>query len=285
MMGLTSLLDTTQLNTTQNHYALTWRQGTLLVRGVADNETGMIMQSQSPSRVVDCLRRSRVKRVKLDLQLSLADLTFWADASQAAGKPVYISLPSAPDLPPKYKPFQWHVKRFFDPIVGLLILALIAPLCLLLAIVIRQENPGSDLLRQQWQVGARGQLFKTHYFQLHDRSGKIRPSLAWIDRYHLDRLPKLWSVVRGQMSLVGACPRKLADVVELEPHFRDRLNALPGITGAWHLTRNWKLYDLDVLWRVDFDYLWHWSLLRDMQVITQTLAKVVWEEDLSEVDI
>jgi lipopolysaccharide/colanic/teichoic acid biosynthesis glycosyltransferase len=273
-----SLLPNRVVQTSQvPEYRLKWRQKTLVIRHSNGDEQGTVLTFGDAEHVANCLSRSRIKRVKLDVELATEDLVFWADAGKRAGKPVYLSLPAAPDLPPKCKPIQWYVKRFLDPLVAALILMVLSPLLLVLAYLTQQGQPDQSILRSEWQIGARGKLFEAYYFRVQGQDGRILPQFHWINRYHLDRLPKFWNVVQGHMTLVGACPRTAADAAGVDMQFRDRLNALPGITGAWHLRSKLALMDLNVLRQLDLEYFWNWSLWRDLQVIFLAAPKAIRE--------
>jgi lipopolysaccharide/colanic/teichoic acid biosynthesis glycosyltransferase len=227
---------------------------------------------------MDCVRRSPVRRVKLDRQFSAEELAFWADACAQSGKSVYLSLPSVAALPQKRKPWHWKAKCLLDRIAATIILTIISPILLLLAILIHRSTSESIVIRE-WQVGVRGRLYQAFYFRT-QVNGKAIAHARWIRRYHLDRLPKLLNVWRGEMSLVGACPRRLSDVAEIEPELHSRLNTLPGITGTWHLVKHRELLDLSFLHRLDVHYVWNWSLREDLKVLLMSASKMWAEENL-----
>jgi lipopolysaccharide/colanic/teichoic acid biosynthesis glycosyltransferase len=138
---------------------------------------------------------------------------------------------------------------------------------------------GETVLVREWQVGVRGRLYQAFYFrtQIHDRNCTYS---NWMRQYHLDRLPKLLNVLRGEMSLVGACPRRLSDVPNIEPELHNRLNSLPGITGTWHMASHLDLLDLTLLHRLDFQYIWNWSLMEDFKVLLMSASKMFAEVEL-----
>ena len=97
----------------------------------------------------------------------------------------------------------------------------------------------------------------------------------WLRKYSLDELPQLFNVLRGEMSLVGPRPWALYDALRLEEKGKKRLNALPGITGAWQVTARSKLLDLDAVTNCDLEYLYDWSLVKDLKILMLTVPKVV----------
>ena len=94
----------------------------------------------------------------------------------------------------------------------------------------------------------------------------------FLRRYHLDELPQLWNVVRGQMSLVGPRPSP-DDENQFCPSWRElRLSVRPGMTGLWQLKRT-RAPGLDFQeWiRYDTEYVKHAGLWLDMKILIQTI--------------
>ncbi len=262
-------------HTDQRHYNLKWRQNTLIIQRHKPASVGIAIAFQDVTWAASCIRRSPIQRVKLDRHFDQAELAFWADACAEAGKSVYLSLPSVARLPQKQKPWRWTAKCLLDRIAAAIILTVISPLLLVLALIVRHHTAETVFVRE-WQVGVRGRLYPAFYFrtQDHDRNCTYR---NWMRRYHLDRLPKLINVLRGEMSLVGACPRRLSDVPRIQPELHNRLNSLPGITGTWHMANHLDLLDLALLHRLDFQYIWNWSLMEDFKVLLMSASKMLVE--------
>jgi len=97
----------------------------------------------------------------------------------------------------------------------------------------------------------------------------------WLRRHSLDELPQLINVLRGEMSLVGPRPWALYDVVRISPDLQQRLNALPGMTGAWQVQARSTQLDISVVNRSDLQYLESWSLRRDFKFLLLTIPKVL----------
>jgi lipopolysaccharide/colanic/teichoic acid biosynthesis glycosyltransferase len=77
------------------------------------------------------------------------------------------------------------------------------------------------------------------------------------------------------MSLVGPRPWALYDAVRISPELQHRLNALPGITGAWQVESRSHLRDLNLVNRGDLKYLHTWSLQQDLKFLLLTIPKVI----------
>jgi lipopolysaccharide/colanic/teichoic acid biosynthesis glycosyltransferase len=176
------------------------------------------------------------------------------------------------------------VKRVFDLLVASVLTVLVAPLVAVLgcAVVLRGGRPA--LFRQVRLTGA-GRLAwvpKLRTLPWHpDADTRWAVPVAGVDRFsrwlrttHLDELPQLYSVLRGEMSLVGPRPerpyfaRRFADRV---PGYADRLRMPAGLTG-WAQVHGLH-GDSSIRDRVRFDnqYVEYWSPWLDVVILARTL--------------
>ncbi len=98
----------------------------------------------------------------------------------------------------------------------------------------------------------------------------------WLRATHLDELPQLLNVIRGEMSLVGPRPERpyfVAKFTEIIPHYADRHRMNTGMTG-WAQV-NGLTGDTSIHERVRFDnnYIEHWSLWLDLIIMIRTLIQ------------
>jgi lipopolysaccharide/colanic/teichoic acid biosynthesis glycosyltransferase len=273
---------------------LIWRQSQLIVKP-SGSEAATLVGLQNPESLVECLHRSAVELVRLDPILDQAELELWANACDQAGKPVYLHLPAAIVLPRTRTPLSWQFKRVCDWIAAALLLLILFPVLLVIGLLVRLTSPGPILFRQ-WRVGARGRLFQIYKFrsmhvgseQLHQtlmanqqdkyklqNDQRVTPLGRWLRKYRLDELPQLLNVLQGEMSLVGPRPWALYNAARISPEQRSRLNALPGITGAWQVQARSTLPDLSAVNQCDLHYLQAWSLGEDLRFLLLTIPKVL----------
>jgi lipopolysaccharide/colanic/teichoic acid biosynthesis glycosyltransferase len=283
---------------------LRWRRRLLLIKAADPNTTAEI-DSQEKGQTLpalqnlkwseSCLKLSPVKAVRLEMDLGETAVRQWAEVCASTGKRVFVHLPAAACLPKRRAPFSWIIKRMADWIVAIALLIVLSPLMLLIGGLVLLTSPGSIFFKQ-WRVGHRGELFKILKFrtmradaeQLHhqlmgDQSGmhklendpRVTTIGRWLRKYSLDELPQLLNVLRGDMSLVGPRPLALYDAIRLSSTARERLNALPGMTGFWQVSARSHKRDLEAVSQIDLDYLEKWSLRTDFHLLLLTIPKVL----------
>ena len=144
------------------------------------------------------------------------------------------------------------LKFLFDRIVAFLGLAVLWPVLVIVAILVKVKMPGGPALFVQKRVGKDGKLFDCHKFRTmtvkHNGStvsvagdSRITPLGAKLRHYKLDELPGLWDVLIGNMSFVGPRPDVPGYADKLVGDDRDVLKLRPGITGP--ATLKYRLED------------------------------------------
>ena len=276
--------------------ALMWEQDSLTVTSQSFQQKVDVPALKNQAWLQDCLMRSPIQKVYLDPKIDDSMLKAWADICHATGKQVYLAVPSSSDLPQQWKPWHWRVKRLADWLTATVSLMILSPLLLLIAALIRMDSSG-PIFFQQWRVGYQGRLFRIIKFrsmrsnaesQHHQVMGKqgglhklqddprVTGVGRWLRKFSLDELPQLINVMRGEMSLVGPRPWALYDAIRIRPELQQRLNALPGITGAWQVSTRSNELDLYAVTCRDLAYLQQWRLWKDLNVLLLTLPKVLF---------
>jgi exopolysaccharide biosynthesis polyprenyl glycosylphosphotransferase len=196
--------------------------------------------------------------------------------------------------PPSVHGYQTIVKRVMDVVVGGALLVASAPLMAAIAAAIRIDSRGPAIFRQK-REGRGGTTFDALKFRTmvdgappntieqitpEDMSFLAKPEDdpritrvgRWLRRTSLDELPQLWSVVRGDMSLVGPRPLPLWEAERLGLH--RRLIVRPGLTGLWQVSGRSRLSP-DERIRLDLVYVQNWSVLLDLSILLRTLPAVI----------
>ncbi len=178
-------------------------------------------------------------------------------------------------------------KRVFDVLVATGLLALLAPLLIVLAILVKVDSPGPALFLQD-RVGRNGRVFRIAKFRTMvanaaDLGGfrtqpgdrRITPMGAFLRRTSLDELPQLFNVVRGDMSLVGPRPDTPMQEHDYTPaQWRRRTSVRPGMTGAAQ-ARLRSAATAEQRLALDLDYVRHPSLGRDLVILAQTVSTLL----------
>ncbi len=144
------------------------------------------------------------------------------------------------------------LKFLFDRIVAFIGLAVLWPVLLIVAVLVKVKMPGGPAFFVQKRVGKDGRLFDCHKFRTmtvkHNGStvsvagdSRITPLGAKLRHWKLDELPGLWDVLIGNMSFVGPRPDVPGYADKLQGDDRDVLKLRPGITGP--ATLKYRLED------------------------------------------
>jgi lipopolysaccharide/colanic/teichoic acid biosynthesis glycosyltransferase len=178
-------------------------------------------------------------------------------------------------------------KAAFDFVAATVLLIAVVPVLLALAVAVRLDGGGPVLFRQTrvTRAGQTMELLKLRSMIDHtgsDTRWAVLPEQTnrlgrWLRRTHLDELPQLVNVLRGQMSLVGPRPERPYFVAAFEqqiPRYGDRHRMRTGLTG-WAAV-NGMHGDTSIAERVRLDnfYIEHWSPWMDLVILVRTLCTV-----------
>jgi exopolysaccharide biosynthesis polyprenyl glycosylphosphotransferase len=188
------------------------------------------------------------------------------------------------------------VKRLMDVVGGGALLAVAAPLMLVIAVAVKLDSPGPALFWQD-RIGRGGRRFRLAKFRtmvpdaeamvpdllagsadphwlLLDRDPRVTRLGRMLRRTSLDELPQLWNVLRGDMSLVGPRPLIESEDRQITGWGRGRLDLTPGLTGLWQVLGRTSI-PFEEMVTLDYIYVTQWSLWRDIQLLLRTLPVLV----------
>lgn len=183
------------------------------------------------------------------------------------------------------------MKRAFDFVVALLLLALLLPIIALVALLIRFRM-GSPVLFRQQRPGFHGTPFYIYKFRTmalaHDEHGELLPDHARLSplggilrKYSLDELPQLWNVLKGDISLVGPRPLLMEYLPLYNVEQARRHLVRPGITG-WAQVNGRNAISWEDKFKYDVWYVDHRSFWLDLKILWLTMKKVVRSEGISQ---
>jgi lipopolysaccharide/colanic/teichoic acid biosynthesis glycosyltransferase len=193
---------------------------------------------------------------------------------------------------------QLGIKRLVDIAVAGSALVALAPLLGSIALAVRRTT-GSPVLYHWRVVGQDGRPFTSYKFRTmvpnadalkaqlmanNHMSGpvfkmpddpRITPVGRILRRYSLDELPQLWSVLKGDMSLVGPRPPLQSEYIQFTETQRQKLAVKPGITCLWQVSGRNNIRDFDEWVRLDTEYIRDWSLWLDLKILLRTIPAVL----------
>jgi lipopolysaccharide/colanic/teichoic acid biosynthesis glycosyltransferase len=191
---------------------------------------------------------------------------------------------------PARRPRYARYKAFVETGLTVLLLLPAVPLTLAAALLVKLTSRGPVFYLQR-RVGRNGQAYTIYKIRtmFHDcerltgpqwatvRDPRITPVGRWLRRMHIDELPQLWNVLRGEMSLIGPRPERPEIAEQLEgyiPRYRERLVIRPGLTGLAQvqLPADCDLASVRVKLSHDLYYVQHLSLSLDVRILLCTVC-------------
>ena len=191
------------------------------------------------------------------------------------------------------------VKSVLDFVVATTLLIILSPLFLVIAILIKKSSPGPVFY--EWKViGLNKKAFTSYKFrsmieqadslkstllQENEMAGPVfkmthDPRITKIGKilrkYSLDELPQLWSVIKGDMSLVGPRPPLESEFDEFDSWHRRKLSVRPGMTCLWQINGRSDITDFNTWAKLDLKYIDNWSLFLDFKILIKTIPVVLF---------
>jgi lipopolysaccharide/colanic/teichoic acid biosynthesis glycosyltransferase len=133
------------------------------------------------------------------------------------------------------------------------------------SMVVNAEELKASLMGKNDQLGP---VFKMK------RDPRITSIGRFIRKFSIDELPQLLNILRGEMSIVGPRPPIPAEVAKYEAWQRRRLSVPPGLTCVWQVSGRNEISFEEWMY-LDMQYIDHWSLAQDFQLMLKTVPVVL----------
>ena len=185
-----------------------------------------------------------------------------------------------------------QVKPVFDAVAASILLVMFGWLIGLVALLVKLFD-GGPVIYGQVRVGKEGQLFEMYKFRTMPDDAETASGPIWasdedpratrlgrmLRKSHLDELPQLLNVIKGEMSLVGPRPERPHFVEQLSgalPEYPKRLAVKPGITGLAQVNHRAEQDLSDSRKKLQFDLMYINSMCwaTDFRILLATLGKV-----------
>jgi undecaprenyl phosphate N,N'-diacetylbacillosamine 1-phosphate transferase len=187
--------------------------------------------------------------------------------------------------------FQMSVKRLLDIVVSLIVLTLFLPVWFIVVVFIKVTSPGPVFFLQD-RPGLNKKIFKIYKFrtmrpgsekmikgqEVMKDDDRITPIGGFLRRSKIDEIPQLLNVLKGEMSLVGPRPERIASLADYTDEISKRLDMKPGLTGLAQVSGNIYI-PLEDRYKFDLYYVEHFSLWLDFKIIIRTIGVVLFGED------
>jgi exopolysaccharide biosynthesis polyprenyl glycosylphosphotransferase len=263
-------------------------------------EIEQIVKEHNVEEVIIAIERSEVETMKVLLSVvdttnanvkiipAMQDLVFGTVKQSAIWQAPLVQV--TPELMPVW---QRVVKRAFDIVASVLALVILSPVFLLCAIIVKATSKGPVFYAQE-RIGKGGKPFKMAKFRSMrvDAESSGTPQLSSDDdpritkfgkfmrKVRLDEIPQFWTVLKGDMSLVGYRPERqyfIDKIMERAPYYRLLLKVKPGIT-SWGEVKYGYAENVDeMIERLKYDvlYIENVSLALDIKILIYTVLIVV----------
>ncbi|OJD72950.1 sugar transferase [Bacillus sp. NH11B] len=189
-------------------------------------------------------------------------------------------------------------KRCIDVTGALCGLILLSPVFLIVAVLIKYEDPKGPVLFKQIRIGKDGKEFYMYKFRsmVTDAEEKLKDLLKHnevsgamfkmkedprvtrigklIRKTSIDELPQLLNVLKGEMSLVGPRPPLPREVTEYTAYDKQRLLVTPGCAGLWQVTERNSVGFKEMV-ELDLEYINKRSVLYDLKIIFKTIQIMI----------
>ena len=189
---------------------------------------------------------------------------------------------------------QTIMKRAMDLVISTIGLIVSSPVMLICAIAIKAEDGGKVFFKQK-RATKGGEIFEVYKFRTMKEAGSVNRSVTsdderitkvgkYLRKFRIDELPQIINIFKGEMSVVGPRPEMIENVDQYTkalPEFSYRLRVKAGLTGFAQIAWKYNTSPKDKL-VMDLMYIEHYSILRDIKLIFQTLTVFLKASDSTE---
>ena len=259
-----------------------------------------IVQENNVEEVIIAIERSEVETMRVLLSVvdmkdvnvkiipAMQDLVFGTVKQSAIWQAPLVQV--TPELMPVW---QRVVKRLFDIVASVFALVILSPVFLVCAIIVKTTSKGPVFYVQE-RIGKGGKPFNMAKFRSmrvdaeacgtpmlsSDDDPRITPFGKFMRKVRLDEIPQFWTVLKGDMSLVGYRPERqyfIDKIMETAPYYRLLLKVKPGIT-SWGEVKYGYAENVDeMVERLKYDvlYIENVSLALDIKILIYTVLIVI----------
>lgn len=191
-------------------------------------------------------------------------------------------------------PMSLMIQRTFDILLSIVGMIVLSPLYLYIFLAIRHREAGAPAIFRQKRIGRAGKEFTLYKFRsmrpdaeadgearlCGDDDNRLTPFGQFLRAHHLDELPQLWNVLRGDMSFVGYRPERrvfIDRIMKMNPDYELLFKTRPGLFSYATLYNGYTDTMEKMLRRLqmDLDYMNRRSLFSDIKIISLTAWSII----------
>ena len=263
-------------------------------------EIEKIVKDNNVEEVIIAIERSEVETMKVLLSVvdmkdvnvkiipAMQDLVFGTVKQSAIWQAPLVQV--TPELMPVW---QRVVKRLFDIFASMFALIVLSPEFLICAIIVKTTSKGPVFYVQE-RIGKDGKPFNMAKFRSmrvdaeasgtpmlsSDDDPRITPFGKFMRKVRLDEIPQFWTVLKGDMSLVGYRPERqyfIDKIMETAPYYRLLLKVKPGITSWGEVKYGYAENVEEMIARLKYDvlYIENVNLALDIKILIYTVLIVI----------
>ncbi|KWW26135.1 MAG: exopolysaccharide biosynthesis polyprenyl glycosylphosphotransferase [bacterium F082] len=263
-------------------------------------EIDQVVKDKNVEEIIIAIERSEVETMKVLLSVvdttnanvkiipAMQDLVFGTVKQSAIWQAPLVQV--TPELMPIW---QRVVKRAFDIVASILALVILSPVFLICAIIVKSTSKGPVFYVQE-RIGKGGKPFKMAKFRSmrvdaesggtpqlsSDDDPRITKFGKFMRKVRLDEIPQFWTVLKGDMSLVGYRPERqyyIDKIMETAPYYRLLLKVKPGITSWGEVKYGYAENVEEMIERLKYDvlYIENVSLALDIKILIYTVLIVI----------
>jgi len=190
--------------------------------------------------------------------------------------------------------FERNLKRIIDFFIASICLVIFSPLFLICYFAVRREDGGPAIFKQE-RIGRFGRPFMIYKFRSmrtdaekdgpalyqHENETRMTKVGKFLRVHHLDELPQLWNVMKGDMAFIGPRPERqfyIDQIMERDPRYRYLYQVRPGVTSYATLYNGYTDTMEKMLRRLELDlyYLEHRSFWLDFKILANTFLHIAF---------
>lgn len=197
-------------------------------------------------------------------------------------------------IPDGMNEVERNIKRLADLLTACVCLVVFSPLMLVCYILVKREDGGPAIFKQE-RIGRFGRPFTIYKFRSmrmdaekdgpmlfgHEKDERMTHIGRFLRDHHLDELPQLWNVLKGDMAFIGPRPERkyyIDKIMKRDPRYEFLYQIRPGVTSYATLYNGYTDTMEKMLRRLDLDlyYLEHRSWWFDIKILVKTFINIVF---------